>query len=179
MNAEQYIKSKLDGYFFSLTTTGGPEAVPFVKVLRVPLDHIPEHRATFEYFNDGSEPHHNSVAFTKEQDDQIIALRSEGKRWADICRALHRCIHRTRERYMELCLERGLDPITRIDRPKRPERLSDAVKQQVVLMRESGMSYDRIAEQMGLTRWTVADCVAKMRKNIKRQEQRREQRKAA
>lgn len=162
MNAEQIIKRELDGWLFRMSCAPGPESRPVVKAIKVPKSYIPDHRPTWDYVADTSgEPHHNAVTFTVEEDDKIITMRANGHRWADVAKTIKRCINLTRDRYKKLCLERGIAPVQRIE-AKKPERLSDAVKAQIVNMREAGMSYDNIAAQMGLTRWMVADCVHKM-----------------
>lgn len=169
MNAEQVIKNALDGWLFRITTTSGPEARPIVRAIKVPRDYIPSHKADWDYaVEPSSQPHHNAVAFTPEQDDIIITMREQKHRWQEIAKTIHRCMNRTRDRYKELCMERGVDPVKRIDRGLPPQRLSDAVKAQIWHMREAGLSYDKIAAQMGLTRWTVSDCIGKMRKNRQR-----------
>lgn len=167
MSAEQAIKQSLDGWLFRLSMTTGCEGRPYVRAIKVPKDYIPDHSPLWDYAGDPEQPHYNAAVFTLEEEDTIIEMRRQGKRWADIATTIKRCINTTRDHYLRICKERGIEPIQRIEQ-KKPQRLSDQVKAQIASMRDTGMSYDTIAAQMGLTRWTVADCYNKICKRRRR-----------
>jgi hypothetical protein len=161
--AEAIIRRSLDGHFFSLFVSPGIDAVAVVKCRKVAPDYIPDHRPPYSLTEDAPMAvHHNAVLFTPEQDQTIIDMRNAGRRWADIARTLRRCIHKTRERYGVLCRERGFEPIRRI--LTKPTVFTEQVKQRCYKMRETGMGYEEIGTQMGLTKWQVADAVARVRK---------------
>jgi hypothetical protein len=163
--AEAYIKSKLDGWLFRMSTTGGKEARTTVRAIEVPLDYIPSHRPQFEYaFEEGAE-HHNRLNFTPEQDDIIVQLRAEGVRWADVAKAIKRCTNNTRDRYKQICAERGMEPAP--TRMAKPSKIPDEVKARLFHLRfQIGMTYEAIGLETGLTKWQVADTIAKMKRKL-------------
>jgi len=159
MSAEHIIKTALDGNFFYVNHDGK------VRCRTVPFDHIPTHKPAILVLEDG--PHHNAIFFSLEQDDIIVQMRARGCRWADVARTLKRCIHKTRERYTAICLERGMEPAPK--QIARPTKLPRSVCEQALHMRELGMSYDEISKQMGLGKWQIADAVQRIRRSLRRE----------
>jgi hypothetical protein len=167
LEAEAKIRETLDGWFFRMTTTRGPEATPMVRAIEVEKDYIPEHRPEWDYLMDDSKPHHNAAVFSPEEDDIILTMRASGSRWADVGKSLGRCIHAIRDRYKVLCLERGIEPIERIAPTGPPSKFSDSDKMRMLSMRDRGMSYDKIAAKFGCSRWSVADTISKFRRKMR------------
>ena len=165
--AEAKIKKILDGWFFRMTTTRGPEAVAIVRAIEVEKDYIPEHRPEWDYLHDDSKPHHNAAVFSPEEDDIILTMRANQHRWADIGKTLKRCIHSIRDRYKQVCLERGITPLERIAKAGKPQMFSLSEKMRMLAMRDRGMSYDKIAAKFQCSRWTVADAISKLRRKMR------------
>jgi hypothetical protein len=164
MDMEALIKSKLDGWFFRMTTTRGPEAMPMVRAIEVPKDYTPEHRPEWDYLMDDSKPHHNAAVFTVEEDDIILTKRTSGARWAEISKELGRCIHSVRDRYKALCLERGIEPIVRIECVRRAPKFTDAEAMAMIELRDRGLAYGKIGKKFGCVASTVRESIERFQR---------------
>jgi len=163
MNAEHIIKAALDGNFFVITFGGQTRS------RSVPFDHIPDHRPLYGRLEEEEGPHHNVAEFSDVEDETILAMRESKHRWADVARALRRCIHAVRDRYSRLCVDRGIEPIERLARTGPPAKFSPEDKLRMLRMRDKGMSYDKIAARVGGSRWMVADSISKLRRKMEAQ----------
>jgi hypothetical protein len=165
MNAEQaeaYMKSRLDGWLYSLTASPGFEGGLMVTERKVSKDYIPDHRPPWSPDMEGGEIHHNSTPFTAEQDEKLLQLRFTGMRWREVGTAIGRCVNSTRDRYQVLCKERGIDPGPA--RLPKPPKVPDSIKLQAYQLKQDGLSYSQIGKKLGLTMWQASDAVLQVKK---------------
>lgn len=165
MNAEQaeaHIKSKLDGWLYSLVASPGFEGGLMITERKVSKDFIPDHRPAWTSDMEGGEVHHNGVPFTPEQDEKLLQIRATGARWHVVAKAIGRCVNNTRDRYQAICRERGIDPGP--SRLPKPPKVSDAIKMQAYQLKQDGLSYSQIGKKLGLTMWQASDAVLQVKK---------------
>jgi hypothetical protein len=141
MNAEEIIKSKLDGWFYSVDPEFGRTITK-----TVPLDYIPDYK-----FKDVDPEfgYSNAYQWTPEEDDLIIELRHGGAKWADIGKRLKLSATTPKNRYYDLCKMRGIEPLNN-DLTK-PWRFDKATRDRAIAMRLAGMMFKEIAAELGIT----------------------------
>lgn len=172
MNAEQYIKSKLDGSFFSLHSARTGDAAPRLVKLRVPKDFIPrfESMAMIEKCQEAGRNNGVKVrSWTVEEDNHLLALRAANVRWEAIAGELRRGKKGLAERYKALCEERGITPMRIAHRG--PASITADERAQIVALRDSGLTFQQITEQMGLKAYIARDYYNRFKQQLK---QRRE-----
>jgi hypothetical protein len=113
MTAEEYIKSKLDGYFFTLGTRG--EGIPYVFVRKVAKDFILPYASIVSATEVAQAAVRKRLppppTFTQEQDEQLIELRHKGYAWELIATRMKKNRRTLRMRYDILAKERNLPPV--------------------------------------------------------------------
>lgn len=152
MNAEQYIKSRLDGRFFRLDLATGK-----VIETEVAHDHIPDHKPQMIYDivpTDPAHMHHNCKPFSAEEDEYIIEMRGKGDRWENIARRMKRSIANVRMHYGDLCMERGIEPQKAVSKAY---RLPEEAKREIIRMRALGMAFPEINKALGLNEYSARD----------------------
>jgi hypothetical protein len=163
MNIEQIMKKALDGHFYSMGVAPGIEGKAVVRCRAVAPDYIPDHRPSWLADMDGGEIHHNSLPFSPDQDEKLMQLRALGLRWRDVGIAIGRCVNNTRDRYQQICKERGIDPgPARVQ--QHSSKVSNAVKERAFTLKMDGLTYSQIGEKLGITKWQAADAVQQVRK---------------
>lgn len=149
--AELYIKSQLDGYFYTFGEAGRivEQVVPldFIPVIRVGCTNIESLRQAAKARN---------LPWTAEQDGILMRMRNAGATWTHICKTIRRGKTAARTRYETLCLERGIEPR---DHPQsKLSRLTDEEKRQIVTLRdEFDCSFVEIEERLGLAEYVARD----------------------
>lgn len=141
MTNEEYIKSKLDGHFFTFDLQRER-----IRTVKVPLDYIPEHRPA--YLIDYENKNDNSHIWTPAEDDTIFTMRNEGMTWAVIAPAVKLAATTVLIRYEELCLLRGVQPLS--NEVTRARRFPPDTERKVVEMRRSGMQFREIGPALGI-----------------------------
>jgi len=147
MNAENIIKTALDGSFFFIDFDGRTRVKP------VTDDYMPDHRPKYGLLEEEEGPHHNALPFSLEQDEKLITLRESGLPWRYVARAVGRCTNTSRERYVALCAERGIEPVScaRAHKSKFPAEL----KLKIAELRKKRFPWDIIASQLGMAKQEV------------------------
>jgi hypothetical protein len=163
MNAEQaeaYIKSKLDGWFFVADMTRGEEALPRVYAKKVSPDFLPY----YHLLEDETETarQHARLAgdkkhrpWTDEETEKLVALRQAGTRWDYIAREIRRCNRSVKERYAAIAIERNLPPP--VNKSGRYSTLTDEQKAEIVKRRNAGESYGEIGRTLGVSEFVPRD----------------------
>lgn len=155
MITEAYIKSKLDGWFFALD-----QQQTRTRTIKVPLDYIPHHKPV--YMVDVEERHPMARKWTRHEDDVIVTLRAAGKTWAIVSKAIGVSPTCALTRYQEICMERGIEPVS--NELTRPRKIPQSVSDQVCAMYARGMTSREIGEMVGLTPKQVIHVVTRQRK---------------
>jgi hypothetical protein len=113
MNAEDYMKSKLDGFFFVMGQSYLGQLRVFVR--KVGRDQLPHYHLLLDETERAQEAVKKRgpapANFTPEHDEQIIELRSAGVSWEKIGLRMGKHKHSIRLRYEMLVHERGLTPV--------------------------------------------------------------------
>jgi hypothetical protein len=159
LEAETYIRSKLDGLFFTLRVTGGEESVLRLFCQRVPKDFLPG----YDLIPDETEQAQKHALkrpsrakpWTDAEDGDLIRLRQEGGRWCFIARELRRAISFVRARYAELAAERNLPPVE--VKKGNFSQMTAEQKAQVLALRAQGKTFDQISKEMGLRGYVARD----------------------
>lgn len=161
--AEQIIKSVLDGKFYSRSPDGNR-----ICVVSVPLDYIPDHRPAYDEeaaaASGRKAGERNQKRWSKEEDDRLVALRARGLRWQVIASEMHRGDKGVRTRYYEICGERNMTPVGATVSPV--NMLTPEVKAQIVKMREEGMTFPEINHQLGLIGFKARDYYARYKREL-------------
>jgi hypothetical protein len=168
MNAEEYMKSKLDGLFFSLQCGNSIRSEPKVKAFRVPKDYIPRFNGfaeTARRQENGRNNGRRGRPWTDEEDNTLMDMRGRGIRWESIGRELRRCKRDTARRYLGICAERGMVPAKA--RSTGPATLSADDKAEIVRLRDLGMTFDQISAQMGLKGYIARDYYSRFKHQMK------------
>jgi hypothetical protein len=160
LEAETYIRSKLDGFFFTLDTTRGEEAEPRVFAKRVSRDFLPfyhlledETETAREYARLAGDKKHRP--WTDEETERMVALRQAGTRWDYIARQIRRCNRAVKERYAAIAIERNLPPP--VNKSGRYSTLTDEQKAEIVKRRSAGESYGEIGRALGISEFAPRD----------------------
>jgi hypothetical protein len=107
--------------------------------------------------------HYNTRPFNAEDDDKLVEMRSAGERWEIITRRMKRAQSTLRARYMELCVERGVEPYNPNTSPK---RLTAEIKSEIIRLRELGMQFAEINRTLGLGEYTARDFYTRHRNSL-------------
>lgn len=148
--AEQIIKAELDGNFWYV------DRETFKVVRRdVPKDYTPSFKSAPIYVPP-KQGHPKRRVWSAQEDEMILELRLRKTSWYDVQKVLHRGITQLRDRYKELCIERGLVPD--IGRPQRaylswPEEL----KNDILRFRRSNMPLRAVARKAGVSAFMIRD----------------------
>jgi hypothetical protein len=114
MNAEEYMKSKLDGFFFVMGQSYLGQLRVFTR--KVGRDQLPHYHLLLDETERAQEAVKRRgpppPSFTADHDEQIIELRSAGLSWEKISQRMRKHKHSIRIRYEMLVHERGLVPVT-------------------------------------------------------------------
>lgn len=146
MTAEEVIKSELDGWFFRFDNDYG-------RVVRnkVPKNYIPEFAAPENAIKDAS--HHNVKLWSENEDDQLIALRDEGKSFDNIGKTMKRAVQLCRDRYAFVCEKRGISP-----KLSSLQKKFTAEQAEILwTLRTAGMPFAEIGERIGLSKKQATD----------------------
>jgi len=160
LEAETYIRSKLDGFFFTLDTTRGEEAEPRVFAKRVSCDFLPFYHLLEDETETAQAKMKVAAAkkhrpWTDEETEKLVALRQAGGRWDVIAKEIRRCNRSIKERYAAVALERNLPaPASRIGKFS---NLTPEQKAEIVKRRNAGESYGEIGREMGLSQYVPRD----------------------
>lgn len=151
MNAEEYIKSHLDGNFWSVDT----ETMKVVHS-RVSKDYQPVFKTQFVYVPPASRNHPGQKPWTAEEDEMLFTLRQKKTPWHDIQKAMHRGIANLRPRYERLCADRGLSP--HLGRPARAHTTwPEELKADILRMRYANIAIKAIARKTSVSAFTIRD----------------------
>lgn len=144
MNAEQVIRQHPDMYckFYSVDPETGR-----ILTKKVPHDFIPKYKPVPA--PDSSGPHNNAHVWTDEEDETVIALRNQRKRWTEIGKVVGVSATTAINRYNELCRIRGLEPVR--NEETRNWTFPPEVRERVISMRMKGHMFKEIAEIVGMT----------------------------
>lgn len=157
MNAEQIIKDALDGSFFRYDPV-----TQKIKRTRVPKNYIPNHKPSFTMTE--KKPSHNAKNWTIEEDMLLLEMRAKGMRWRQIGTALKVSFNSAANRYYELCIKRGIQPIRSFYRV-----YDDGAEEKVVELRRRGMMLKEVAEALGMTKNQVVNLWERYRDRMKRE----------
>lgn len=158
MNAEQIIKKALDGKFVFVDPETGR-----VTVKSVPANFIPKYKPA----QAAKGPHNNAHVWTDEEDETIIVLRSQRKRWTEIGKAVGVSATLAINRYNHLCKVRGLTPVS--NEETKNWSFSQEVRERVISMRLKGHVFKEIAAIVGITVTQAEHIVIRWRKAQERQ----------
>ena len=146
MNAEQIIKSHLDGKFFNFNVQQQRTLVR-----RVPKDFIPDHTPKFSIVSE--KPSVNARQWTEEEDDHLVSLFQQGVSYKEMAKAIGVCTSAAINRYRVLCLRRGLET----NRRDLNERHSDETCRRVAYLKVvKKLSFLEIGAELLLSRDQVA-----------------------
>jgi hypothetical protein len=162
MNVEQLIKSRLDGNLFSVDPETGRTLTK-----KVSRDFIPKYKPVPA--PDSSGPHNNMHIWTDEEDETVITLRSQRKKWADIGLAVGVSATLAINRYNLLCQQRGLKPVS--NEETRTWAFPQELRERVVSLRLTGMPFKEIAALVGLKVTQVEHVFIRWRRNKSQQGQ--------
>jgi len=158
MNAEDHMKSKLDGFFFSIDNVRGCTVKQ-----RVPRDYMPDHKPKWDNEDNACNGqiggNTRGREWTDADDDELVALRTEGVRWEAIARTMRRAQRTVRERYAGICHKRGLTPVTYVYSGK--QTIPTEAKSAIISLRRKGIDYAEIGAEVGLSAITVRDYYAR------------------
>jgi lambda repressor-like predicted transcriptional regulator len=152
---EEHIRGQLDGWFFTLDHAAGR-----TRNIKVPDDYIPHHKAV--YMVDIEERHPMARKWTQHEDDVIVTLRESGKTWAVVSKAIGVSQTCALNRYQEICIKRGVEPVS--NEATRPRKIPKAVADQIVEMKQQGMTSREISEVVGFTPKQVIHVCTRARK---------------
>ena len=102
---EQAMKAAWDGKFHYLCGETGES-----RVKSVPRDYMP----CFEPYGFRFSGQNNGCyrPWTAEADEKLIAARHAGMLWPVVAKSIGRGVVNTRQRYFDLCKQRGIKPLT-------------------------------------------------------------------
>lgn len=141
MDAEAYMKAELDGWFYTFDWDCG-----MVRACKVPVDYKPKYIGQ----QTSSEPHVSQHRWTALEDDTVITLRNAGKTWRVISKAIGLSTCTVSKRYVVLCAERGIEPLSAAALQARKYSLETEAR--VVSLRKNGANFRDIGRVTGLTR---------------------------
>jgi hypothetical protein len=157
--AEAYIKSQLDGHFFTLVFSREGHSEPRVSHTRVSPDYLPEYHLmpdeteTAQKFSAQAEKKHRP--WTDEEVKKLIVMRQAGTRWDYIAREIKRCNRAIKDRYRELEAELNLPKIA--TRQGKFSKLSDEQKAEILKRREDGEAFEQIELATNIPKYVVRD----------------------
>ncbi|HLO78176.1 MAG TPA: hypothetical protein VK196_17105 [Magnetospirillum sp.] len=107
MSPEDWIKSRLDGHFYSRCWDG------HVRDLAVPRDYTPTHEPPSAKTNVAKirAAMANRRPWTPDEDASIVSMRADGFGYVEIAKALRRGDKGVIARYKKLCTEAGIVPV--------------------------------------------------------------------
>lgn len=150
--AERFIKSQLDGYFFTFGEGGR------IVVQEVARDFIPTHGnfsfVDLEALRTAAQT--RNKPWTEAEVETLLTLRDNGASWSIITRALRRGKNACRARYEEF---RGTSPV-KVKRRRASAnslKLTEKQKGEIVRLREAGMCFMEIEERLGLPEMAAAE----------------------
>jgi hypothetical protein len=167
--AEAYIRSQLDGHFFTLVFSREGNSEPRVGHTIVSPDYLPEYHLmpdeteTAQKFSAQAEKKHRP--WTDEETKKLIVMRQAGTRWDFIAREIRRCNRAIKDRYKELAAELNLPPIT--TKAGKFSTLTEEQKAQIVQRRNAGESFGEIERSMGIRAYQARDYFNRHMKAIK------------
>lgn len=150
---EDAIREQLDG-----TLTVVNVATGCIETRRVALDHIPNHKGSYQGDYSGLS---NTLRLIKanpwlpEEDEKLLAMRERGVKWESIRKVMQRGEKAIKERYLKLCKERGLEPL--LTPFAQAPMLTNEAKAQIIALRKQGLSPGQVAEMTGRPAYQVAD----------------------
>lgn len=162
MTAEEIMKKALDGKFYSLSRDNSRICVVTVPENYIP-DHMPNYNAEAAVAAGRKMGGRNQKAWTKEEDDRLVALRATGLRWQIIGYEMHRGDKGVRTRYYEICQERNITPVCATPEPIKA--LTPEIKADIVRLREEGLGFEEINHQLGLRGLQARDYYARYKRN--------------
>jgi len=172
--AEAYIKSQLDGHFFTLVFSREGVSEPKVMLTEVAPDFVPEYDKMGDETELAQERAQLAAAkkhrpWTDEEVKKLITMRQAGTRWDFIAREIKRCNRYIKERYAQLEAELGLPPVA--TKAGKFSALTEAQKEEIVRRRLAGESFGQIERGMGIRDYMARDYY---HRHVKAQKERRE-----
>lgn len=165
---EEYIKSKLDTYFFTLKYEERPNGTTAARVthIRVPHDYVPRHMGDWQPGGDGSGKHKVARVLSEDEFQEIHAMRQGAIGWVEIAAKFGGSISRLSELYNGELRKRfpGTPPkAVRMKRPTRLRKWTAAEEHTLWSMHIAGCSLSEMAERLGRTKYSVEARRADMR----------------
>lgn len=162
---EDYIKSKLDTYFFSMRVEElALGSVTRVSHIRVPADYVPRHMGDWQPGGDGSRLKIKARVLSEDEFQYIHKAKNTGKGWVEIAARLGGSISRLSALYNKELLIRYPDAKPRPVRMKRPgtfRKWTTGEEESLWSMHLAGCGLDEMAERLGRTKFSVqARCAA-------------------
>ncbi len=141
MNAEEYIKSKLDGNFWYIDQETH-------KVLHrsVPKDYEPVFKPAYVYVPNNMAAHIKRRDWTADEDERLMAYRAARTPWHEIQKYMRRGITQLRARYEEICAERGYNILK--GQPRAYTEWPEELKEQIRRLRFNNLSLKAIARKV-------------------------------
>jgi hypothetical protein len=168
--AEAIIRRTLDGRFFIMGFTAGPQSIPRVYVKKVAADFLPLYHLIPNATEEAQQ--HKAAAvvkkhrpWTAEEAKRLIALRQAGVRWDFIAREIKRCNRAVMERYDELAAELSLPAV--VSKQGHFTKMTDEQRAEVVRRRDAGESFGEIGRAMGLRDFMARDCYHRHQRMLK------------
>ena len=170
VEAEAIIRRTLDGHFFVMGFTAGPQSIPRVYAKKVAKDFLPLYHLIVDATEQAQQNRALLVAkkhrpWTDEETKQLIALRQAGVRWDFIAREIKRCNRAIKERYAELAAELSLPAV--VSKSGHFTKMTDEQRAEVVRRRDAGESFGEIGRTMGLRDFMARDCYHRHQRTLK------------
>lgn len=173
IDAENWIKAHLDGFFFTFDDLGR------VIWRAVPRDYMPTHEkgahvdidALREAARARKEP------WTPEQEATLLEMRNNGATWAAICKKIKRGKLASKTRYIQLCTKFRIE--IKSANLSNIVRLTAWEKAEIVRLREQGMAFAEIEEVLHLKEFAARDYYERVQQIRQRMAKARQIRRAA
>lgn len=154
MNAEEYIKSKLDGNFWYID-----QETHKVVCRTVSKKFIPQIKTPYTYTPPPPGSCFRSKEWTADEDERLLELRRNGSGWRDVQHVMRRGLSKIRARYTMLCAQRG-EVIVKTQQVRAYTTWPEELKDRVIAMRYGNMSIAGIASKTSMSTFMIRDFLA-------------------